>query len=123
MIDGLWRRDQFAMVDQLGRECKKFEKNFKIQENYHSIMRIVRYEDMASDPENITKLIYSFVNLEMTPEISTFLQISTQKEDTAKYRKGEEFLQVYSTSRKSSETLNKWRSKMDFQLIKKDAVF
>ena len=120
MMDGLWKRDQVAMVDQLGRECEKFQKNYKIQQDYKGIMRIVRYEDMAKDPERITNEIYKFVNLEQTAEISKFLKISTQNDDSGKnYRKGEEFLQVYSTSRKSAENLNKWRIKMDYILIRK----
>ena len=120
MMDGLWKRDQAAMLEQLEQECDRFAANHLVERDNKQIMRIIRYEDMASDPINITKAIYEFVKLEMTTEIEEFLKVATSVDDLqTNYRKGEEFLQVYSTSRKSSATINKWRMKMDFELMKK----
>ena len=84
MMYGSWRHGQAAKIEKLGRECKNFENNFKIQKDFSRMMEIVRYEDMANDPENTTKLIYNFLNLEMSPEISSFLQNSTQNENSTR---------------------------------------
>jgi hypothetical protein len=102
----------------LETECSHLSENHKVQESNAQNMKIVRYEDMAMDPIKLTNSIYDFLGLQITPEIEEFLKVSTQVEDNHKYRVGEEFLKAYSTSRKSSENINKWRLHMDFNLLK-----
>ena len=115
--DGLWKRDRSAMLNQLENECASSAANKKVAERTPEKVRIIRYEDFALDPTNQTEQIYKYLNLEMRSEIAEFLHVSTSTDDETKYAKGEEFMQIYSTSRKSTKTLNKWRTDMDFELM------
>ena len=106
------------MLSQLESECNHMAENIETARMFPGLIHIVRYEDIALDPVAETSKIYNFIGLEISPEVEKFLEIATQNEDKTKYKKGEEFMKIYSTTRKSSENLQKWRVKADFSLSK-----
>ena len=62
---------------------------FKQKQNNHGNMyrflldnyRIVRYEDLASDPQLWTKSMYDFLGIQMSAEIQGWLKKNTQSDD------------------------------------------
>ena len=109
-------RDQKAMISQLESECHNMAENIEVAKTYANMVHIVRYEDIALDPVTETRKIYDFLAMEIPSEVENFLEIATKNDDKTKYEKGQEYMKIYSTTRKSSENLQKWRMKADFFL-------
>ncbi|XP_022090584.1 carbohydrate sulfotransferase 3-like [Acanthaster planci] len=77
----------------------------KYRDNY----LLLRYEDMALNPERVTQLIYNFTGLGAVPEcVSKWIAENTQT-----YKPG-----LYSTTRVSSKRYQAWRTTLDFKTAK-----
>ena len=99
-------------------------KNKDFANDYPESIRIIRYEDMSTNPIDTTHEIYDFIEMELSPSIEQFLQKSTSKQDKAEnHSPGFEFMQVYSTSRNAKQSMNGWRTKIDINLLKRIQEF
>ena len=94
--------------------------NKDFADDYPESIRIIRYEDMSTNPIDTTHEIYDFIEMELSPSIESFLQKSTSNQDKAEnHSPGFEFMQVYSTSRNAKQSMNGWRTKIDINLLKR----
>ncbi|XP_002734475.3 carbohydrate sulfotransferase 1-like [Saccoglossus kowalevskii] len=71
----------------------------------------VRYEDMASDPEKIALQIYEFLGIEFPQRVSEWIQENTNEDMT------EHALYAFKTKRNSKETSQKWRHRLNYDLV------
>ena len=77
------------------------------QQKFSRLFRIVRYEDIAAKPVDMAKKIYAFMNLTYTPEVDDWIRKSTTD------NRGN----LFSTSRDSKAAIEKWRTKLSYELI------
>ncbi|XP_022090654.1 carbohydrate sulfotransferase 3-like [Acanthaster planci] len=76
---------------------------------YRNNYFLLRYEDMALDPERVTQLIYNFTGFDAVPEnVSKWIAENTKAEKPG----------IYSTTRVSSMAYQSWRTKIDFKTAK-----
>ncbi|KAF4091696.1 hypothetical protein AMELA_G00039480 [Ameiurus melas] len=71
---------------------------------------LVRYEDLAINPEGKAKEIYKFLDLDMDNKVITWISQNTNATSSRKSR--------YSTSRDSKTTPESWRLHLSFDIVK-----
>ncbi|XP_060779730.1 carbohydrate sulfotransferase 1-like [Neoarius graeffei] len=71
---------------------------------------LVRYEDLAFNPETKAKEIYKFLDLDIDNKVLTWLSQNTNDTSSAKSQ--------YSTSRDSKITAESWRLHLGFDIVK-----
>lgn len=76
----------------------------------HGRYLLVRYEDLALNPEDKAKEIYKFLDLNIDNKVLEWISQNTNDTTFTRFK--------YSTKRDSKTTLASWRLHMDFNIIK-----
>ncbi|XP_076841240.1 carbohydrate sulfotransferase 1 isoform X2 [Brachyhypopomus gauderio] len=71
---------------------------------------LLRYEDLALNPEDKTKEIYKFLGLDLDPRVLTWIAQNTNSTNKWNYK--------FSTSRDSRTTLQRWRLQLSFDIVR-----
>ncbi|CAG5110463.1 Oidioi.mRNA.OKI2018_I69.chr2.g4862.t1.cds [Oikopleura dioica] len=114
-----WGTHEQQFFDQLEVECAKFAANKKNESKWKEMVKIIRYEDIAMDPIAVSKETYEFLDMEISEDVHEYLKAATEKDDSTKYSKDNEFLKAYSTKRNSKENLQKWRKTAAWDRVQK----
>ncbi|KAH6937515.1 hypothetical protein HPB50_000995 [Hyalomma asiaticum] len=99
-----------ALCDQMTKDLDAFtELTSKLpQDRVHQI----RFEDLAADPMNETKRLFSRLGLDFAPSVSAYIEKHTMAT-------GKETRYPYSTLRNSKTVVDRWKRKLSTRLIKK----
>ncbi len=71
---------------------------------------LLRYEDLAVNPRNMTQLVYDFLGIDLHENVVKFINDNTHVDQT-KSRSS------YSTARNSAEVAQSWKSKLEMKYI------
>lgn len=99
-------------VSRAARElCNSYLRNTRagLADQFKGKYRIVRYEDLASDPLAFAERIYKFVGLRFTQEIRDYITKSSN---------GNVVQGKYEVVRNTAEVLEKWKTTMDPRHVK-----
>lgn len=100
------------------RICHQMETNVKFVKHtpYWSKKRLflLRYEDLITNPENMTKNMFEFIGLGLPPGMNEWVYEHMNAQNTT--LEGNEG--IYATQKNSSLTLNKWRLKASREMVK-----
>uniref|UniRef100_A0A3P9INB0 Sulfotransferase n=2 Tax=Oryzias latipes TaxID=8090 RepID=A0A3P9INB0_ORYLA len=113
------RQPRYVDLSQITSTCKDMaasaETGLQGPAWLHSRYLLVRYEDLALNPETKSTEIYRFVGLEMGQRVRTWISKNTNSNASAQadwnYR--------YSTARDSRATAESWRLRLGFDVVRK----
>ncbi len=108
-VDYIWEIEKY---------CRELDSDIRYLHRMNEIMPeviqknllVLRYEDLAVNPLNMTKLVYDFLDVDLHQKVVKFIKENTNV-DTTKSKDS------YSTARKSSEVAQSWKYKLDRKYI------
>ena len=103
---------------EIEKYCRELDSDIRYIHRMNEIMPevvqknllVLRYEDLAVNPLNMTKLVYDFLDVDLHQKVVKFIKENTNV-DTTKSKDS------YSTARKSSEVAQSWKYKLDRKYI------
>ncbi|XP_027228274.2 carbohydrate sulfotransferase 1 isoform X3 [Penaeus vannamei] len=91
--------------------CSDLEGDLKVatalRQLYPDSFTMLKYEDLASDPQEEIHKLMDFLGLEFSPEIAQYVKETTEKDDNS----------PWSTKRKSSDRISLWKKQLPLQEI------
>jgi len=96
------------------------ESAFDLETRYPGSVKLVRYEDLSMDPEDISRDMLDFLDLPFTEGIAEYIETHTSKEKlrlvkNKRTKKIQQKKNPYGTARNSSATAFAWRDKLSFE--------
>ncbi|KAF5897523.1 carbohydrate sulfotransferase 1-like [Clarias magur] len=108
------RQPHYVDLGQITKTCQDMEYSVDIGLKkpawLHRRYLLVRYEDLALNPEAKAKEIYKFLDLDIDNKVLTWISQNTNATSSAKSK--------YSTSRDSKTTTESWRLHLGFDIVK-----
>ncbi|XP_015207492.1 carbohydrate sulfotransferase 1 [Lepisosteus oculatus] len=109
------RRPHYIDLSQITRTCQDLSDSAETGFQKPSWLRgkylLVRYEDLAKNPEEKAKEIYKFIGLEMDEKVRTWIMHNTNRSaiPEGNYK--------FSTTRNSKATAESWRLNLAFDIV------
>ena len=89
--------------------CELYNKNIEfLQNNIHSNIKLIRYEDFAYHPIDTAQRLYSFLGLEFT---------KAQTDQLHEVTHADGFTDVFGTRRNSRKTAEGWRTSLPYNMV------
>lgn len=108
------KQPHYVDLTQISRTCQDMEYSVNIGLKkptwLHGRYLLVRYEDLALNPEAKAKEIYKFLDVEIDNKVLTWISQNTNATSSTKSK--------YSTSRDSKTTPESWRLHLGFDIVK-----
>ncbi|KAL7871138.1 hypothetical protein SRHO_G00086350 [Serrasalmus rhombeus] len=112
------RQPRYVDLSQITRTCRDMEYSVETGLQRPAWLRrrylLVRYEDLALNPEDKAKEIYRFLGLNIGSRVLTWISQNTN----ATAPSSTEWNYKYSTSRDSKATAHNWRQRLGFDIVK-----
>lgn len=100
-------------LTQIVKTCQDMESSVRIGLNKPAWLRgrylLIRYEDLALNPEAKAKEIYKFLDLDIDKNVLTWISQNTNASSSTRSK--------YSTSRDSKTTSESWRLHLGFDIV------
>lgn len=112
------RQPRYVDLTQITRTCRDMEYSVETGVQRPIWLRgrylLVRYEDLALNPEDKVKEIYRFLGLDIDNRVLTWISQNTN----ATASSSAEWNYKYSTSRDSKAAAHSWRLRLGFDIVK-----
>ncbi|XP_030646487.1 carbohydrate sulfotransferase 1 [Chanos chanos] len=112
------RQPRYVDLGQITRTCRDIDNSVETALQRPTWLRgrylMVRYEDLAQNPEGKAREIYRFLGLDMDSRVLTWI---TQNTNTSA-PPASEWNYKYSTTRDSRNTAHSWRLRLGFNIVR-----
>ncbi|XP_028814173.1 carbohydrate sulfotransferase 1 [Denticeps clupeoides] len=113
------RQPRYVDLTQITRTCRDMEESTETGLQRPAWLRghylLVRYEDLALNPEKKTREIYQFLGLDLDHRVLTWI---AQNTNVSTPSSSSEWNYKYSTARDSRATAESWRHHLGFDIVR-----
>ena len=118
------------LLHELRKECNNFEHNINIMKHLYSTnkcttmldrFRMLRFEDIARQPQGIAREVYKFLGIKPDPKIFKWLRTIQSKKGSSEANKTDgdvTDVELFSTRKKSIEVVDSWRKHLPYDFVK-----